>query len=139
MNNSRKGFIFLIVALVLIAVAGGYLLSTSGGNTEEALRQQTQKEWEARSSGDWGTVYDLTTSAFKGKIAKANFISKANVVIKEFSLKEVRVLESGKEGQTLVEYKMSQMGFDFDTKAKGKWLWEDGAWHLDLPAALSPF
>lgn len=139
MTKSRKPLIFIGVAVVLVAVVAGYLISVSGGNTEEALRQQVQKEWDARVSGDWGTVYDLTTRAFKENMSKANFVGKSNIIIKDFTVKDVRVLESGKEGESFVEYKMSHMGFDFDTKSKRKWVWEDGAWHMELPATFSPF
>ena len=137
MNYSRRILIFFVC--VLLVFASAYLASMSGNNTQEALNQRVLTGWEARSNGKWGVVYDLTADVFKKKVTRSGFVEKANIRIEKFSIKEVKVLESGEEGLAIVEYTMNQMGFSFDTAVKEKWLWEDSEWRLDIPFSSSPF
>ncbi len=137
MNYSRRILIFVVCVFLVFAVA--YLASNPVSNSKEALSQKVHKEWEARANTDWGVVYDMTTDEFKKKVRRDMFITRANIRVEKFSVKEVEVLESGKEGRAVIDYTMNQMGFKFDTTVKEKWVWKDGEWRLNLAAIISPF
>jgi len=136
MNYSRRIIIFFVSILLLFAVA--YLTSKSGNNAD-TLKQKVQTEWDARVSKEWGTVYDMTTDAFKKKISRSNFIARAVVQIENYTIKEVKIMESGKEALVIIDYKMNQMGFQFNTTARERWVLENGDWQLNLAFSLSPF
>lgn len=137
MNYSRRIIIFFVCVLLLFAVA--YQVSGPAGSKADALNQKVRTEWEARVSKDWGTVYDMTTDAFKKKISRSNFVTRAVVHVENYSIKEVKILESGTEALAIINYTMNQMGFQFNTTARERWLWENGDWHLNLAFSLSPF
>jgi len=79
MNYSRRILIFFVC--VFLVFASAYLASMSGNNTQEALNQRVLTEWEARSNGKWGVVYDLTADVFKKKVTRSGFVEKANIRI----------------------------------------------------------
>jgi hypothetical protein len=100
--------------------------------TEETLRQMVQTEWEARVSRKLGVVYDMTVKSFQKAVPRDAFLQRPNMPITSFSVKEVKLAESGKEGQTVVQFKTNQMGFDFNFTTKENWIWEDGDWRLNI-------
>lgn len=136
MNYGRRILIFLVSVLVLFA--GAYLVSKTGGNTQEALEKAVQTMWDARAARDWPAVYNMTSNEFRQKISLEIFVMKSNIHVTEYDIKEVTLLESKKEGKAVVDYTMNQMGFEFKTTAREKWVWEEGAWHLNIPYG-SPF
>ena len=112
--------------------------SSAPEGNEQALRETITREWNAKVNKDWGVVYDLTADAYQGKMDRDLFVQKANVNVKEFSIKEVQITEPGRKALAVVDYSHSHKGFDFKTTSREKWVWENGGWHLDLDADLLP-
>lgn len=100
--------------------------------TEETLRQMVQTEWEARVGRKMGVVYDMTVKSFQKAVPRDAFLQRPHMQVTSFSVKEVSLAESGKEGQTVVQFKTNQMGFDFNFTKKENWTWEDGDWRLNI-------
>ncbi len=136
MNYGRRILIFAASVLFLFAVAYG--ISRQGADSKEALTERVRTEWDARVGGDWGTVYDLTAEKARKTIKRHVFVGRANIIIKEFSIKEVNILEPGKKGLAVIAYTMNHLGFDFKGTSKERWVWENGAWYFDMPSG-SPF
>ena len=135
-DRVTKLILCLFVLLMFVACAH---LST-GSKSEESLRQRVHTEWEAKVKKDWGTVYDLSVAEFKNKVDRNSFIQKANVNIEEFSIKDIKILEPNRKANAVVNYKITHMQFKFNMTANEEWLWEDGAWHLNLMPVLGlPF
>lgn len=136
MNRRITGLV-LFVSVFLMFTACAHLTTNPG--SEEALTQRVKMEWEAKVKKDWGVVYDLTVDAYKKKIHRDSFVRGANINVEEFSIKEVKVIEPGVKALSIVDYKINQMGFKFNITAREEWLWENGAWHLNLmPSLKSP-
>ena len=136
MNHRLRGLILLSAFLMFIACA--HLTATPG--SQEALVQKIQMEWEAKVKKNWGVVYDLAVDAYRQKVDRGSFVRRANVNVQEFSIKEVKIIEPRKKALGVVDYVITQMGFDFRGTAKEEWLWENGAWHLNLlPTPGPPF
>ena len=130
--------LILCMSVLLMFVACAHL--STGSKSEDALRQRVHTEWEAKVKKDWGTVYDLSVAEFKTKVDRNTFIQMANVNIEEFSIKEVKILEPGKKATAVVNYKTTHMQFKFNMTANEEWVWEDGAWRLNLmPITGLPF
>ena len=128
----------LLVSISLIFTACAHLAVDP--ESEKALRQKVRMEWEAKVKKDWGLVYDLTVDEYKNKVDRNSFVQGANINVQEFSIKEVKIVEPGKKALAVVDSKISQMGFDFHMPIKEEWLWENGAWHLNLLPTLGfPF
>jgi hypothetical protein len=125
----------------ILAVAGcAHFVTAPAKGSEEALRQKVVMEWEAKVRKDWGVVYDLAVDAYKEKVDRNTLIRRANINVQEFSIKEVKIIEPGKKAVAVVDSKISQMGFNFHMPVKEEWLWENGAWHLNLlPTLRTPF
>ena len=138
MNHRLTTTLFLLVSISLMITACAHL--TANSKSEEALMQKVQIEWNAKVKKDWGTVYDLAVDAYKNKVNRGSFVRGANINVQNFSIKEVKILEPGSKALAVVECKISQMGFNFNITAKEEWLWENGAWHLNLlPTLRTPF
>ncbi len=138
MNNRLTCLVIIFFVMVFSACAH---VATTSPDSEEALRQKVQAEWNAKLKKDWGTVYDMTVEEYKKLIERNIFIQRANIHVKNFSIEEVKILEPGKEASAVVKNTIIQMGFEFNKTAKEKWLWENGDWHLYLPpgTASNPF
>lgn len=131
----RKNHVIIIVLLALMVTFVG--CSASGGS-EKDLRKKIALEWQAKMNKDWGVVYDLAADAYKEKVDRTLFIQKANVNVQEFSIQEVKITESGKKALAVVDYRITQKGFDFKTTSKETWVWENGDWRLDLDLKSTP-
>lgn len=130
--------LILLVSIFLIFTACAHM--TVNPKSENALRQKVQMEWEAKIKKDWGVVYDLAVDEYKNKIDRDSFVQRANINVKEFSIKEVKIIEPGKKALAVVDSKLSQMGFDINITTREEWLWENGDWHLNLLPTLGfPF
>ena len=128
--NRRIISLILLVTVSLMLTGCAHLITPS--ESQEALMQRVQMAWEAKVKKDWGVVYDLTVDAYKQKIDRGSFIRRANVNVKEFSIKEVKIIETRKKALSVVDNIITQMGYNFPGTAKEEWLWENGAWHLNL-------
>lgn len=132
--NHRITRLILLVSIFMMFTACAHL--TAPPESQDALMQRIKMEWEAKVKRDWGVVYDLTVDAYKQKVDRTSFIRRANVNVKEFSIKEVKIIEPRKKALSIVDYMITQMGYDFRGDAKEEWLWENGAWHLNLLPTL---
>lgn len=132
-----RGIVCLYVLLMVISCAH----FPAGLKSEDTLRKKVHLEWDAKVGNNWGAVYDLSVKAFKDAIPRDNFIRRCNLLVIEFSIKEIKILEPGKKALATIKYKTNQMGFVFDMTAKEEWIWEDGKWCLNLsPSMMSlPF
>ena len=136
--NHRVTALILLLSALLMFTACAHLMANP--KSEEALREKIRMEWEAKVKKDWGVVYDLTVDAYKNKVNRDSFVQGANINVQEFSIKEVKIIEPGKKALAVVDSKISQMGFNFHMPVKEEWLWENGAWHLNLlPTLRTPF
>jgi hypothetical protein len=82
----------------------------------------------------------MAVKDYKNKVKKTNFLKSSKVVVKEYEIKEIKIVETGKRAISVVGYTIDQAGFEFNiSRLKEEWLWEQGAWHLNLsPASRSP-
>ncbi len=113
----------------------------AGGN-KESLDQKIQQEWTARKSRNMEAVYEMTAQAHKKEVSRGDFLQRNHIYIEDYTVKDVKIEESGKEAFATVDYLTNQMGFKFTFTAKEKWIWENGEWHLQLPSPkefMSPF
>ena len=120
-------FIFLLVFFSGCAHLG--LMDRTG---EEALRQKVVKEWQAKVDQEWGTVYELTTKAYKKAIQRNSFIKRANITVKEFDIKEIKLSDTGQTAIVRVEGLIMQSVYKFNLPFTENWVIEDGQWHLEL-------
>jgi len=102
---------------------------------EDSLRQRVTMEWQAKIDQDWETVYKLTTKAYKKSVSRGSFIKRANVTVKDFEIKEIKLSDSGQTATVHVEGLMVQSVYKFNLPLTENWVIEDGQWHL----VLKPF
>lgn len=167
MNYTRRILIFFICVLAMFGIA--YLTShqtecdkvavpeqhqaadsdkappeqaaATGGN-RESLDQKIQQEWNARKSRNMEAVYEMTTQAHRKEVSRGDFLQRNHIYIEDYTVKDVKIEESGKEAFSTVDYVTNQMGFKFTFTSKEKWGWENGEWRLELPSPkefMSPF
>ena len=137
----KNSLIVIFMLATILAVAGcAHLTPAPVERSEESLRRKVKMEWEAKVNKDWGVVYDLAVDEYKKKVDRNLLIQRANVNVQEFSIKEVKIIEPGRKALAVVDYRINQMGFDFNITSREEWLWENGGWHLNLlPTLRTPF
>jgi len=109
---------------------------------KESLDQKIQQEWDARKSRNMEAVYEMTTEAYRKEVSRGDFLQRNHIYIESYTVKDVKIEESGKEAFSTVDYVTNQMGFKFTFTSKEKWVWENGEWRLKLPSPkefMSPF
>ncbi|GEM_PF-1893053 len=114
----------------------------AAGGSKESLDQKIQQEWTARKSRNMEAVYEMTTQAHKKEVSRGDFLQRNHIYIEDYTVKDVKIEESGKEAFSTVDYLTNQMGFKFTFTTKEKWIWENGEWRLKLPSPkeyMSPF
>ncbi|GEM_PF-3169779 len=133
----RPSAILVSSALVLVLLAAACASkATSGASArEEKLTQAATTLWDAKVKKDWGTVYDLTTAAYKQRVTKADFLASSLVEIKAYTIKKVTIDQTGDTAQVEVAATIAQAGFDFPAAIKDKWQLENGSWHY-VPATV---
>ncbi|QTA84492.1 Uncharacterized protein dnm_004890 [Desulfonema magnum] len=82
-----------------------------------------------------GTIYDMTVKHFQQKVTRDKFLQKPHINIKAFSIKEVEMRKPGQEATVKVDFTTDQMGIEFTFTKEEKWVWEDGAWCLNISSA----
>lgn len=129
----RKTYLIVAVLSACIAASMGcaHLIYPPRGS-EEALRQRVAQAWEARKNRDANTLWDMTTDEHKKRVPRESFTYRANVIMTGFSIRDVTIAEGGTTALVQVEMKIRQMGFDFTFPIREEWLWQRGAWRLDL-------
>ena len=128
--NWRKATLMILISVSVMLGACAHL--KGGAGSEEALRQRVLMEWEAKVNKDWGAVYDLAVNEYKKKLSRSGFLQGCNLDVREFSIKEIEILEPGKKAVATVECKAYNMGMPFRFTFKEKWLLENEGWHLEL-------
>ena len=121
-----------LLSFLLVMVAGCAHVRNIDRTGKEALRQQVETEWNAKVDKKWGTVYDLTTEAYRKEVKRDSFINSANALIKSFDIREIKVLASGKDATVKVYFVIDYMGHDFKLSINEKWLLENEGWYLEL-------
>ncbi|MBN2397890.1 MAG: hypothetical protein JXI32_05870 [Deltaproteobacteria bacterium] len=125
-------FRVMVILFSLSVMLGGcaHLLRDPG--SEEALRQRVTQAWSAKVNNNWDVVYDLSVAEYRKKVTRQAFLRGANLDVSEFSIKEIAILESGKEAVATVACKATHMGMTFPFVFKDTWLLEDDGWRLKL-------
>lgn len=135
MKNPMRTFGLLMAILFLFSSCATL---KSNPASIDALTTSVKKVWDAKLNGDWGVVYDIAVKEYKNKMKKTAFLGIGKIVVKEYTIKDIKILEPGKRAISVVEYKIDQIGFEFHIpRFKEEWLWEEGAWHLNLLPTLS--
>jgi hypothetical protein len=104
------------------------------------LRARVTQEWEAKISGDWGTVYDLTTKAFRSTVKREKYIGGKSLIITRYEINEITADPEQGRAWVQVGFDIKHMGKAFKgARTKEEWIWEDGKWCLNLKQKISPF
>ncbi len=137
MKNPIKTFL-LLMAMLFLSGACAHLSSDPAGT--EALTTSVKKVWDAKLNGDWEVVYDNAVKEYRNKVEKTSYLKNPKVVVKEYAIKEITILEPGKRAVSVMQFKINPEGYEFQiNRFKEEWLWEEGAWHLNLlPTLGSP-
>lgn len=123
--------VIVLLAFIYGSLGCAHLISPKQGD-EEALRQRVAQAWEARKSGNKNALWELTSDQHKEQVPRDSFTYKTNARISDFSIQEVAIAEGGTKALVRVEMSVRQMGFDFTFPVREEWLWQRGAWRLDL-------
>ena len=130
--NWSKAILMLLISASLMLGACAHLKGGASAGSEEALRQRVSMEWEAKVNKDWGVVYDLAVDEYKKKVSRSGFLQGCNLDVREFSIKEIKILEPGKNAVATVECMTDVIGMSFRFTFKEKWLLENEGWHVEL-------
>jgi hypothetical protein len=122
----------ILISVSVMLGACAHLKGGASAGSEEALRQRVLMEWDAKVNKDWEVVYELAVDEYKKKVSRSGFLQGCNLDVREFSIKEIEILESGKKAVATVECKTYNMGMPFQFTFKEKWLLENEGWHLEL-------
>jgi len=125
-----KKLLAVLIGILLLCTACAHLALNP--KSPEVLRKRVQELWEAKKRGDWGEVYDMTTSAYRSKVTKSSFLSSPKINTLGFTVENIKILEPGTEALVIVKATLDMMGRPFPMQIKEHWLWEDGQWRLML-------
>ena len=133
-NPMRTAGFFMTVLFLFSACA---TVGLNSGDTA-ALKKSVKRVWDAKLNGDWEVVYDISVKEYKSKVKKDDFLKSPKIKIKDYTIKEVNILEPGQKAVSVVGYEFTEAGFEFQvSQYKEEWLWEDNAWHLNLMRTLT--
>jgi hypothetical protein len=122
--------------LAMVFFLGSCAHMDSNGTSEETLNAAVKQVWEAKVKGEWGVVYDASVREYKERVKREDFLKNARLNVKEYTIQGVELLEPGKRAVSVAIYKVIQSGFEFQITGKDEWLWQDGAWRLNLVPSL---
>lgn len=134
--RTRRLTIIVLFALITASMGCAHLIYPKQGS-EETLRERVIQAWEARKNGDKYALYDLTSDQHKKRVARESFLYRTNVAIRGYSIEEVDIVEEGTKALVRVDMKINQMGFHFTFPIREEWLWQRGAWRLNLKSGPS--
>ena len=121
-----------MVLLLILSVCATCAHLALNPKSPEELRKRVQELWEAKKRGDWGEVYDMTTSAYRSKVTKSSFLSSPKINTLGFTVENIKILEPGTEALVIVKATLDMMGRPFPMQIKEHWLWEDEEWRLNI-------
>ena len=134
MRNFMKVPVLLIAVLLLF---NSCIHLSTNSKSNAALQKSVKIVWDAKLNGDWGVVYDRTVKEYQDKVKRAHFMQGGKIVLKEYSIKEVKLSDSGEKGISVVEYTVKAAGFEFKIpNYKEEWEWQEGAWRVNLLPTL---
>ena len=125
-----KKLLAVLIGILLLCTACAHLALNP--KSPEELRKRVQELWEAKKRGDWGEVYDMTTSAYRSKVTKSSFLSSPKINTLGFTVENIKILEPGTEALVIVKATLDMMGRPFPMQIKEHWLWEDEEWRLNI-------
>jgi hypothetical protein len=126
-------FALLVVTFFLSGSCAHKKTDESGPQT---LHGAVTQVWEAKVNGEWGVVYDAAVREYKERVKRGDFVKHANLNVKEYAIKDVDIRETGRKATAVVKYKVVQNSFVFEITARDEWLFEEGAWRLNLMPTL---
>ena len=132
-SATMKAMVFLISVFLL----EGFIVCASAAETEKQLSKKVAIVWKAKVDGDWGTVYDMGSSAYKKTVKRGEFLAGNRPRIVDYSIKEIKILEPKQKARAIVNYKLEFMSSTFNATAEDEWLMEKGKWVIDLSPAAS--
>ncbi len=107
--------------------------------TEESLRETVDMVWTSKTKRRWGPVYDQANEEYKAYVEKEDFIRKAQLRYTAYSIEDIRMEPPGKAVVT-IRFTVGYQGVDFTGTAPEEWIWEKGAWRVNLmPSLNTPF
>ena len=106
--------------------------------SEENLHDRVDKFWKAKIEGDRETIYRMISKSYREEVELKKFLKAPLLEVSSYSIENIEL--DPPEAVATVDYRFSNMGFDFDTVSKEKWVFEDGNWFLHMkPAGGMPF
>ncbi len=123
----------LLLGLLFLSAACAHRPSLNVGADAAVFANSVKKIWDAKMRGDWEVVYANTVSAYRNEMTKSNFMKHPKIDVKQYTIKETKIIESEKRAVSVVEYTVTHSGFEFQIpRHQEEWLWEDGTWRLNL-------
>lgn len=128
-KSVTKQMWMLIIVTLLIGIGFGCAGHKAIKN-EASLEAAINKAWEARTNGDWNSLYALTSEAYQQKVKLEQFAKSNTINIESYTIKQMEI--EGDTAKAEIDYQTRQGGFLFKFPAKESWIWEQNGWRLDL-------
>jgi len=130
---TRKRLTVIAAISIILLITGGcaHLLYPAHG-TEESLRERVNQEWMAKMSKNIDMLYDLTTDEFKKETPRKSFHFASNVPMTGFTITKLELFDDGARAIAAVDMHIQHMGFKFKFPSREEWLWQRGAWRLNM-------
>lgn len=137
-----KRNILIFSAIVVFAVLsyGCATLSAPAGK-KASLKDRVNQLMNARITGNWDVVYDISDSAFRKKVHRKEFASRPRKLqFKSFEIRKIEILPSGSEATVDVRNEISMGGYVFKNAPEiQNWVKVDDTWYLKIKAPKNPF
>ena len=132
---------FILAALVAFMTLSSGCATLSPGKEKDLLRDRVAQLMNAKIAGKWDLAYDFFDPAFRIKVLKREFTSRQRkTVFKNFEIRKLEILPSGKEAKVEIKNHISIMGYDFKNAPKVQhWIKVGGQWYLKVKAHTNPF
>lgn len=134
MNLRTIVFRMALIALVLLPIACTHMQSTPN-NSRAALEQRIDQLWKARMAKDHRTVYGLTDLTYQQAVTLDQFLQKPGFTVLSYEIKQIDT--QGDDAMVEFVFETQKMTMMMKLKMKEKWLFEQGAWRLDLTDMMS--
>ncbi len=128
----------MILRIVLIALAGLTAACSHmqpPANSREALDQRVEQLWKARMAKDNGAVYDLTDLTYQQDVTRDQFMQKTGFMALSYEIQDIAI--EGDDALVKVVFETRKMAMKMKLNLREKWIFEQGAWRLDLTDMMS--
>jgi hypothetical protein len=131
-----KIFVFYVSVTFIVLSCGCATLSSSK-DEEDVLRDRVVRMMDAKIAGNWSLVYNFYAPASRPKTSTGGeSIPARGIIFKDYVIKNMEILESGKEARVEISNDISMSGFDFkDAPEVQHWVKVKGKWYLGVKAA----